>query len=103
MNQLSPSARFRDLPSLFHPRAPGQAGIWRVVIPFFLPLLICSSTPKAVTPAWDNGDTVYYSAVHDAGHPGRVNILCLDGHTLSVATTPTNLDWKNAFRWTDAP
>jgi prepilin-type N-terminal cleavage/methylation domain-containing protein/prepilin-type processing-associated H-X9-DG protein len=40
------------------------------------------------------------SAVDDSRHRGGVNVLYLDGHTLSVATPPKRREhWRTALRW----
>lgn len=40
------------------------------------------------------------SAVDDSRHPGAVNVLCLDGHTLAQVRTPaTKAGWRSAIRW----
>jgi prepilin-type processing-associated H-X9-DG protein len=38
-------------------------------------------------------------AVTDARHPGRVNVLHLDGHSQTRTAPPADGDWKKALRW----
>ncbi len=44
------------------------------------------------------------TAVDDSRHPGGVNVLFLDGHTLNVTDTPPEddsgkIDWSKSFQW----
>ena len=39
------------------------------------------------------------SAVTDERHPGAVNVLCLDGRTLTVVSTPKDGRWSRAITW----
>jgi len=39
------------------------------------------------------------SAVTDRRHPGAVNVLALDGHTMAVGHAPGDGDWAQALRW----
>ena len=39
------------------------------------------------------------SAVTDRRHPGAVNVLALDGHTLSTARLHADEDWATALTW----
>jgi len=43
----------------------------------------------------------YYSGCDNSRHPGRVNVLCLDGHSQAVVATPADGVWRNALRWAD--
>lgn len=39
------------------------------------------------------------SAVTDRRHRGAVNILALDGHTMTTAATPADGEWRDAITW----
>ncbi|MEK7415803.1 MAG: hypothetical protein AAB263_21050, partial [Planctomycetota bacterium] len=39
------------------------------------------------------------SAVTDERHPGAVNVLCLDGMTQTVVSTPKDCRWSRAITW----
>jgi prepilin-type processing-associated H-X9-DG protein len=39
------------------------------------------------------------SGVDGMRHRGQVNVLCLDGHTLRVATRPDGVEWAQALVW----
>jgi prepilin-type processing-associated H-X9-DG protein len=41
----------------------------------------------------------FASAVTDQRHAGAVNVLCVDGHTVSYVRTPADEDWKQAITW----